>query len=141
MYVPFRMYIPSTLPHRQSPIPFPSPVGPSPHQKLLVGRLCDGLVARVVLGTVGEEPVDDDADDWEKEDCETPEKLVDSRAVRLEDLDCGIISSRPFLLSPPSMTKSQGRAERMLAGKQYDLLKTMISRMRTIKPMIPPEVP
>lgn len=50
-----------------------------------------GLVgaAAVVVGTVGEEEVDDEADDGEDEDAEAPEQLVDGRAVGLEDLDCG----------------------------------------------------
>lgn len=40
-----------------------------------------------MLGTVGEEPVDDHADDGEEEDDEAPEELVRGGAVRLEDLN------------------------------------------------------
>jgi hypothetical protein len=40
-----------------------------------------------VLGTVGEEVVDDHADDREKEDDESPDDLVCWGAVRLEDLN------------------------------------------------------
>lgn len=42
----------------------------------------------VVVGTVGEEEVDDETDDGEDEDTQAPEQLVDGRAVGLEDLDC-----------------------------------------------------
>lgn len=45
--------------------------------------------AAVVVGTVGEEEVDDEADDGEDEDAQAPEQLVDGRAVGLQDLDCG----------------------------------------------------
>lgn len=41
-----------------------------------------------MLGTVGEEEVDDEADDGEDEDAEAPEQLVDGRAVGLQNLDC-----------------------------------------------------
>lgn len=53
-------------------------------------RLGQGLVGAtaVVVGTVGEEEVDDEADDGEDEDTQAPEQLVDGRAVGLEDLDC-----------------------------------------------------
>lgn len=52
-------------------------------------HLGEGLVgsAAVVVGTVGEEEVDDETDDGEDEDAEAPEQLVDGRAVGLEDLD------------------------------------------------------
>lgn len=40
-----------------------------------------------MVGTVGEEEVDDEADDGEDEDAQAPEQLVDGRAVGLEDLD------------------------------------------------------
>jgi hypothetical protein len=43
--------------------------------------------AAVVLGAVGEEPVDDHAADGEEEDDQAPGKLVQRRAVGLEDLD------------------------------------------------------
>lgn len=43
--------------------------------------------AAVVVGTVGEEEVDDEADDGEDEDTQAPEQLVDGRAVGLQDLD------------------------------------------------------
>jgi len=48
-----------------------------------------GLVARaaVVCRAVGEKPVDKKTADGEEEDEERPEKLVDGRAVRLDDLD------------------------------------------------------
>lgn len=55
----------------------------------LLGQRLVGAAAAVVLGTVGEEEVDDEADDWEDEDAEAPEQLVDGRAVGLQDLDCG----------------------------------------------------
>lgn len=38
---------------------------------------------------VGEEVVDDHADDREEEDNKSPEDLVGDWAVGLEDLDCG----------------------------------------------------
>lgn len=41
-----------------------------------------------MLGAVGEEPVDDHADDGEEEDDQAPEELVQGRAVGLQDLDC-----------------------------------------------------
>lgn len=41
-----------------------------------------------MVGAVGEEEVDDEADDGEDEDAQAPEQLVDGRAVGLEDLDC-----------------------------------------------------
>lgn len=41
-----------------------------------------------MLGAVGEEEVDDEADDREDEHAQAPEQLVDGRAVGLEDLDC-----------------------------------------------------
>jgi hypothetical protein len=51
-------------------------------------RLCwNGLVG-VVGVAVGEEVVDDHADDGEEEDDECPEHLVRDGAVGLEDLDC-----------------------------------------------------
>lgn len=53
-------------------------------------RLGQGLVGAtaVVVGAVGEEEVDDEADDGEDEDTQAPEQLVDGRSVGLEDLDC-----------------------------------------------------
>jgi hypothetical protein len=41
-----------------------------------------------MTSTVGEEPVDDDAEDGEEEDNDAPEHLVQWWAVRLEDLHC-----------------------------------------------------
>lgn len=91
-----------------------------------------GAAAAVVLGTVGEEEVDDEADDGEDKDAEAPEQLGDGRAVGLEDLDCwrgeGLVSRRA------------GQTLRDLVGC-VDLLKTMMSRTSTMKPMIPPPVP
>lgn len=85
-----------------------------------------------MLGTVGEEEVDDEADDGEHEDAEAPEQLGDRRAVGLEDLDCvwggGLVSRRA------------GQTLCDLVGC-VDLLKTMMSRTSTMKPMIPPPVP
>lgn len=53
-------------------------------------RLRHGLIG--VMGLpVGEEEVDGHADDGEEEDHETPDQLVDGRAVGLEDLDCRVI--------------------------------------------------
>ena len=51
--------------------------------------LSHGLVAgaAVVCGTVGEEVVDDHADDGEEENDKAPDELRDGRAVRLEHLD------------------------------------------------------
>mgnify|MGYP004506558163 CR=1 FL=1 len=43
----------------------------------------------VVGLAVGEEVVDDHADDREEEDNEGPNDLAGDRAVRLEDLNCG----------------------------------------------------
>jgi len=40
-----------------------------------------------VCRAVGEQPVDKKTADGEEEDEERPEKLVDGRAVRLDDLD------------------------------------------------------
>ena len=52
-----------------------------------LARLCrDGLVGVVGLA-VGEEVVDDHADDGEEEDDESPEHFVRDRTVGLEDLD------------------------------------------------------
>lgn len=52
-----------------------------------LARLCrDGLVGVVGLA-VGEEVVDDHADDGEEEDDEGPEHFVRDGTVRLEDLD------------------------------------------------------
>jgi hypothetical protein len=48
----------------------------------------DGLVGVVSLA-VGEEVVDEHADNGEKEDNKSPEDLVGDGAVRLEDLNCG----------------------------------------------------
>jgi hypothetical protein len=52
--------------------------------------LGQGLVgtAAVVVGTVGEEEVDDETDDGEEEDDKAPEQLVEGRAVGFKDLDC-----------------------------------------------------
>lgn len=47
-----------------------------------------GAAAAVVVGTVGEEEVDDEANDGEDEDAQAPEQLGDGRAVGLQDLDC-----------------------------------------------------
>lgn len=44
--------------------------------------------AAVVLGTVGEEPVNDHSDNGEEENDQTPEQLVNRRAVGFQDLDC-----------------------------------------------------
>lgn len=53
-----------------------------------LARLCrDGLVGVVGLA-VGEEVVDDHANDREEEDDECPEHLVGDGTVGLEDLDC-----------------------------------------------------
>jgi len=52
-----------------------------------LARLCrDGLVGVMGLA-VGEEVVDDHADDGEEEDDEGPEHFVRDGTVRLEDLD------------------------------------------------------
>lgn len=52
--------------------------------------LWDGFVAAsaVVCGTVGEEPVDDQAEDREEEDEQAPSKFVRDWSIRLENLDC-----------------------------------------------------
>lgn len=47
-----------------------------------------GAAAAVVLGAVGEEEIDDKADDGEDEDAQAPQQLGYGRAVGLEDLDC-----------------------------------------------------
>lgn len=61
-----------------------------------VGRDLDGFVVTtaVVGGSVGEEPVDDQADDGEDEDKKTPEELVAGGTARLEDLNCHAVSQR-----------------------------------------------
>lgn len=41
-----------------------------------------------MLGAVGEEEIDDKADDGEDEDAQAPQQLGYGRAVGLEDLDC-----------------------------------------------------
>lgn len=51
-------------------------------------RLCGNRLVGVVGLTVGEEVVDDHADDGEEEDDECPKHLVGDGAVGLEDLDC-----------------------------------------------------
>lgn len=53
--------------------------------------------AAVVLGTVGEEPVNDHSDNGEKEDNQAPEQLVNGRAVGLQNLDCCTRVSQLFL--------------------------------------------
>lgn len=55
------------------------------HVSSMCQCLGQGLVgaAAVVVGTVGEEEVDDEADDREDEDSQAPEQLVDGRAVGL----------------------------------------------------------
>lgn len=83
-----------------------------------------------MLGTVGEEPVDDHADDGEKEDDQTPEKLVRRGTVRLEDLDC-----KQKVVSV-DCTEEDEKDD----AWSY-VLKTMISRIRTMKPITPPPVP
>jgi hypothetical protein len=56
--------------------------------KGFLNGLCgDGLIC-VVGVAVGEEVVDDHADDREEEDNESPDDLVWYGAVGLEDLDC-----------------------------------------------------
>ena len=52
-------------------------------------RLCGNRLVGVVGLTVGEEVVDDHADDGEEEDDECPKHLVGDGAVGLEDLDPG----------------------------------------------------
>lgn len=79
-----------------------------------------------MLLAVREQPVDDHAHDGEDEDDETPKKLVHGRTVRLEDFDCKGTSV--------SVVYEQER-------KQDCVLQTRMSRMRMIKPMIPPPVP
>ncbi len=77
---------------------------------------------------VGEEVIDDHADDREEEDNESPDDLVGNGAVGLEDFDCGaLVSSNPM---PVGARKTQ-----------IDLLHAMISRTRTMKPTMPPPVP
>ena len=58
-------------------------------------RLRQGLVGVVGL-PVGEEEVDDHADDREQEDDEAPDELLHRRAVGLEDLDCAQVVSACF---------------------------------------------
>lgn len=77
-------------------------------------------------GAVREEIVDEHAEDGEQEDDERPEDLVGCGAVGLEDLDWWDISTW--------LTDFCARVE-------GNILKTMISRTRTISPIIPPPVP
>lgn len=57
-------------------------------------RLRDGFVASAphVSLAVGEQVVNEHADDGEEEDDETPEDLVGNGTVGLEDLDCDTVS-------------------------------------------------
>jgi hypothetical protein len=80
-----------------------------------------------VLGAVSEEVVDDHADDGEEEDDEAPDDLVERRAVRLDNLDCVLVSE-----ADPARKGANEVFE--------DVPHAMISRTSTMKPMIPPPV-
>lgn len=54
-----------------------------------IHTLCADRLVCVVGLAVGEEIVDDHADDGEEEDYEGPNDLAGDRAVRLEDLNWG----------------------------------------------------
>lgn len=81
--------------------------------------------------TVREEVVDDQTSDWEEEDDKTPEELVDWWAAGFEDLDWQIVSYESFPKGEKLIREQKGG----------DVLKTMISRIKTMKPMTPPPVP
>ena len=51
------------------------------------------LVRSAARSSATKEEVDNQADDWEEEDEEAPEKLVQGWATGLEDLDCGEVSA------------------------------------------------
>jgi len=104
-------YLPQVLP--------PPPLYVSPASCL---RDCFVRTTSSVRITVREEPVHDQADNREDEHADTPEQLVGRWAVRLEDLHCRYISSVP---------RTNG---------SY-VLQTMMSRIKTMKPMTPPPVP
>lgn len=64
-------------------------------------RLSNGLISstRVVCLAVGEQPIDDNADNREEEDQHTPEDLVGNWAIGFEDLDCGLRVSVQALMA------------------------------------------
>lgn len=67
------------------------------HLQSTIGRLAQRLIPAVVpLLAFREEVVDDDSDDWEDEDEQGPEDLVERWALRLEefDWDTGLARSR-----------------------------------------------
>ena len=58
---------------------------------LYVLQLCNAFITTTtsVAGTVGEEIVEDESENWEEEDDEEPKDLVGDWAAGLEDLNCG----------------------------------------------------
>lgn len=70
------------------------PIVPSGQRTPPVHLRGNSLVARsVMLCAIREEIVNDHADDWEKEDDEAPDDLVQRRTVRLDDLDYKVLVS------------------------------------------------
>lgn len=102
----------------------------------VISGLRQGFVgaAAVVGRAVREDEVDDHADNRKEEDDETPEELLAGRAVGLEDFDC----SRNGHVSNWRLTELLWSGARI---KERNVLKTMMSRIRTMKPTIPPPVP
>lgn len=80
--------------------------------------------------SVGEDEVDSHADDGEEEYHETPDQLVHGRTVGFQNLDYSTIVSHHIVIA---IFKQGGWGE--------NELKTMMSRTRTMNPMIPPPVP
>jgi hypothetical protein len=100
--------------------------------------------------SVREQPVDDQSTDREEEDEQEPEELMDGRAVGFEDLDCRLsafLSLIGLLLWPGSYGKGgrQGVPGREFKGwtrrREEDVPNTMISKIKTAKPITPPPVP
>lgn len=70
-----------------------------------------------MVGAVGEEEVDDEADDGEDEDAQAPEQLVDGRAVGLEDLDC--VRGPNWLANRQTHREAGGQASWDACGKVH----------------------
>jgi len=75
----------------------------------------DGLIGVVSLA-VGEEVVDEHADNWEEEDDKSPEDLVGDGAVWLEDLNC---SAARQLQPQNKLTSQMGTGRWEGAAKTY----------------------
>jgi hypothetical protein len=98
--------------------------------RLHVGDRLVGVVGRAV----GEEVVDEHANNWEEEDNKSPKDFVGHGAVALEDLNCRTHVSECLVVATPSQDRHE-----VMEGR--DILHAMMSRTKTIKPIIPPPVP